>query len=86
MTTDPAAILLPVHMNRGTENDSIVFANGHATFCDVTPPGQSGRWEGEGLAHHLDQLPLYRSFGCKHEWLAPADVIRQTVATERLRY
>lgn len=86
MTTDPAAITLPVHMNRGTENDRIVFVNGRTTFCDVTPPGESGRWSYGGSPHHLDQLPLYRSFGCKPEWLYPADVIRHAVSVERLRY
>lgn len=85
--SDPsAAYQLPVFMNRGTENDRIVFRGGQVDYCDVTPPGQSGfvAPDGTASAHAADQLQLYAAFDCKQQWLAPADVVRHTTETHRL--
>lgn len=81
------ALRLPVFMNRGTENDRIVFKGGRVDYCDVTPPGQSSfvGLDGHRSPHFSDQLKLYGSFRCKQQWLAPADVARNTVETHRLR-
>lgn len=86
--SDPAlALKLPVFMNRGTENDRIVFKNGRVTYCDVTPPGQSSFVAPDGTRspHFADQLALYASFGCKQQWLEPDEVVRHSTETHRLR-
>lgn len=87
-TTDPVPITLPVHMNRGTENDRIVFDHGAVRYCDVIPPGESGfiAPDGRRSPHHDDQLALYRDFKCKPGWIRPADIDRHTVSTEHLAY
>ncbi len=85
--SEPAtAPRLPVFMNRGTENDRIVFRGGRVDYCDVTPPGQSSfvAADGTGSPHVADQLALYQSFACKHQWLEPGEVMRHTTPTHRL--
>lgn len=82
------ALRLPVFMNRGTENDRIVFHRGRVNYCDVTPPGESSFVAPGGArsAHFADQLSLYAAFACKRQWLDPRDVVRHTVRTYSLRY
>lgn len=82
------AVSLPGHMNRGTENNRIVFNKGGVSYCDVTPPGQSGfiKPDGEPSPHARDQLRLYAGFACKPLWLSEADVERNTVEREMLTY
>lgn len=65
-------ITLTPFMNRGTENNLVVFKNGKAvSLCTVAPPGQSGFVDPNGVKspHYADQLELYKSFGCKEEHL-----------------
>lgn len=65
-------ITLAPFMNRGTENNLIVFKGGKAvSLCTVAPPGQSGFVNPNGVKspHYADQLELYKSFGCKEEHL-----------------
>lgn len=63
-------------MNRGTENNMVVFKDGKASFCAVTPPGQSGFISpaGEPSPHYADQLSLYENFECRPQALLRADV------------
>lgn len=80
---------LPAAMNRGTENNRIVFGpKGKVSYCDVTTPGQSGfiRPDGTPSPHVRDQLALYGSFGCKEQWLRPADVDRNSKGNRTLDY
>jgi penicillin amidase len=69
-------LTLPTFMNRGTENDKIVFAEGGVSMCTAAPPGQSGFIGPDGVksAHYADQMQLYADFSCKTEWLTPGDV------------
>ena len=85
-TTDTTAISLPVHMNRGTENDRIVFTRGRAEYCAVIPPGESGfiAPDGQRGPHHDDQLALYRDFQCKPGWITAAEAARHAVSTKTL--
>jgi penicillin amidase len=73
-------------MNRGTENNMIVFEGGKASFCAVTPPGQSGFISPSGQAspHYEDQLALYENFECRPQALLRADV--DAKATNTLRF
>jgi penicillin amidase len=79
----------PVFMNRGTENDLIVFgADGKAAGCEVAPPGQSGfvAPDGTRARHYQDQLEMFASFGCKPTWLDPRDVDRNVESKSVLHY
>lgn len=73
-------------MNRGTENNMVVFKDGQASFCAVTPPGQSGfiNPKGEASPHYEDQLSLYENFECRPQALLRADV--EAVATSKTAY
>jgi penicillin amidase len=76
-------------MNRGTENDLIVFdRDGKVTSCEVTPPGQSGFIAPDGTRskHYQDQLEMFGRFGCKPTWLDPKDVERHLESKSVLRY
>jgi penicillin amidase len=85
-STDPQPPSLPVHMNRGTENDRIVFKEGRVSYCDVTPPGQSSFIAPDGSRgpHYDDQLTTYQAFACKPQWLTPAEVTEHARSVERL--
>jgi penicillin amidase len=87
-SVDPSPPSLPVLLNRGTENDRIVFDHGHMRFCDVTPPGESGFIAADGTRspHYSDQLDLYADFRCKSEWLEKRDIDAHTRSTEHLNY
>ena len=65
-----------------------MFRSGHVSYCDVTSPGESAFVAPDGTRspHARDQLGLYAAFGCKPEWLEPADVERHAASTEHLRY
>ena len=85
-TTDTAPISLPVRMNRGTENDRIVFSHGRAEYCAVMPPGESGfiAPDGQRGPHHDDQLALYRDFRCKPGWITSQEADRHAVSVKTL--
>lgn len=64
------ALALPTYMNRGTENNRVVFpAHGTVQLCTAAPPGQSGFVgpDGRKSPHYQDQMELYKTFGCKNE-------------------
>ncbi|GAB3629290.1 penicillin acylase [Pandoraea terrae] len=85
------AVRTPVYMNRGTENDLIIFgapgASGKVTAYDVVAPGQSGFIAPDGTPspHYADQVALYTSFGRKPLRHDAGDVNRATKSTEMLR-
>ncbi|VVE61859.1 penicillin acylase [Pandoraea captiosa] len=85
------AVRTPVYMNRGTENDLIVFGpKGSAAKVaafDVVAPGQSGFIAPDGTRspHYADQVEMYTTFGRKPLWHDPADVNRAATSVERLR-
>jgi len=79
---------LPSFMNRGTQNDKVVFAGGSVSMCTAAPPGQSGfvAPDGRKAAHYADQMVLFKDFGCKSEWLTPAQVDRNLESSKQLTY
>jgi penicillin amidase len=78
-------LLLPIHMNRGTENHLVVLKANGVEGEDVCPPGQSGfvAPDGTKASHYSDQMELYRTFGLKpmlfdlHEVLMNAESIKR---------
>jgi penicillin amidase len=82
-------LTLPSYMNRGSQNDKIVFAGGGvSSMCTAAPPGQSGfvAPDGRKAAHYSDQMTLFKDFGCKSEWLTPALVDRNLESSMQLKY
>jgi penicillin amidase len=81
-------LTLPSFMNRGSQNDKVVFATGNVSMCTAAPPGQSGfvAPDGRKSAHYADQMTLFKDFGCKSEWLTPAEVDRHVESTLQLNY
>jgi len=80
---------LTTYMNRGTQNDKVVFSSGGATsMCTVAPPGQSGfvAPDGKRSKHYDDQLDLYEKFDCKSEWLTRSEVEANLESSKTLRY
>jgi len=75
-------------MNRGTENNYIVFGPFGVQACDVTPPGQSGYLAPDGTPspHYRDQLPLYAGFECKSQWLKQEDVEAHAKTVRSLKF
>ncbi len=86
----PEAMSLKIKaaMNRGTENNRIVFGPFGVSACDVTPPGQSGNISPDGMPspHYKDQLPLYAAFECKSQWLEQTDVARHAKDVKDLKF
>jgi penicillin amidase len=85
------AVRTPVYMNRGTENDLIVFgprgSSAKVVAYDVVAPGQSGFIAPDGTPspHYADQVEMYTSFGRKPLWHDSADVNRAAKSVEKLR-
>ena len=79
--------LLPVIMNRGSENNVFIARDGQITGKDVVAPGQSGFATANGSvsAHFADQLPLYERYQLKTLPLTPAEVGAQTRSETRLQ-
>ncbi|MDB5732337.1 MAG: penicillin amidase [Variovorax sp.] len=79
---------LPSFMNRGSQNDKVVFRAGGVSMCTAAPPGQSGfvAPDGRKAQHYGDQMALFRDFGCKDEWLTPAQLAPHVESTRRLKY
>lgn len=81
------AVRTPVYMNRGTENDLIVFGSKGVLAYDVVAPGQSGfvAPDGKPSPHYADQLEMYTTFGKKPLWHDAAEVTRAAKSVETLR-
>lgn len=79
--------LLPVIMNRGSENNVFVAREGRISGRDVVAPGQSGFAAADGSVseHFSDQLPLYQNYQLKTLPLSPGEVGAQTRSETRIR-
>lgn len=80
---------LPTYMNRGTENNKVIFdAQGAVSLCTVAPPGQSGFVSPAGgkSKHYSDQLSVYQTFGCKPEALTEKAVDSDRESSITLKY
>jgi penicillin amidase len=75
-------------MNRGTENDMVVFTHEGVTGVEVTPPGQSGfiAPDGKRSKHFDDQLSLFGDLKNKRTWLSDTDVQANSVSQETISY
>ncbi|CAI2487996.1 penicillin acylase family protein [Serratia proteamaculans] len=75
-------------MNRGTENDMVVFTDKGVTGVEVTPPGQSGfiAPDGKRSKHFDDQLSLFGDMKNKRTWLSSNDVQANTASQETISY
>lgn len=83
------ALALPTYMNRGTENNRVIFpAHGTVQLCTAAPPGQSGfvAPDGSKSPHYQDQMALYQAFGCKNEAITARQVDAQLESQRELRY
>jgi penicillin amidase len=80
--------ILPLEMNRGTENNMTVFTAEGIVAYEVTPPGQSGFISPEGIKseHYDDQLQMYADFGRKRMWIYAEDVDKNVEAVTVLEY
>ena len=58
---------------------SVMGPGRHKRDGFVAPDGSKGK-------HYADQLDLYKSFGCKQEWLTPQDVTSHVEATKTLTF
>jgi penicillin G amidase len=79
---------LPVAMNRGTENDMVVFTSQGVKAYEVAPPGQSGFISPQGVKskHYDDQMQMYADYQKKSMWLDPDNVEENMVSTVVLFY
>ena len=79
---------LPSGMNRGTENNMIVFGKDGIVAYEVTPPGQSGFIAPDGTKspHYDDQLTMYGNFKKKRIWLLEKDVEAHKTSEVVLNY
>ena len=75
-----------VVMNRGTENNMVVLADGVVKAWDVLGPGQSGFIDAQGKRspHYADQLELFDTFGRKVLPWSLKDVQSETKSVEQL--
>jgi penicillin amidase len=82
------ALTLPIFMNRGTENDFVIFRDDGVVGYDVHPPGQSGFVAPDGTEdqHYQDQMALYRNFEYKRQWLFEDDVRANAASEETITY
>lgn len=83
---DEALVLTPA-MNRGTQNNMVVFSNKGLVSYEVTPPGQSGfiAPDGTEATHYRDQLQMYSDFERKEVWLDKKDVDMNLESETQLR-
>jgi len=82
-------LALPTHLNRGTENNQVIFStDGEVSICTVAPPGQSGFIApgGDKSPHYQDQMELYQTFGCKQEFLREEQVDAHLESVLELHY
>ena len=74
-------------MNRGTQNNLVVFGKRGVVSYEVTPPGQSGfiSTDGTEAAHYGDQLQMYSDFERKRVWIRKQDVDNNLESVTQLR-
>ncbi|PCH76877.1 MAG: penicillin acylase [Flavobacteriaceae bacterium] len=73
-------------MNRGTENNLIIFNNNKIEFKDVISPGESGfiNPKGEKSKHYEDQLQLYEDFNYKTVHTTLKEVLKNSESIQYL--
>ncbi len=74
-----------IAMNRGTENNLVVFSGKHnVSAYEVVAPGQSGFIAPDGTPskHYQDQLSLYENFDYKQTWFNAKDVSANAKSVE----
>ncbi|WP_245832219.1 penicillin acylase family protein [Oceanospirillum sanctuarii] len=84
---DKEAVQTHIAMNRGTENNLVVFSGKNKVKAyEVVAPGQSGFIAPDGTPspHYQDQLSLYENFDYKETWLNKKDVKAHTRSTETI--
>jgi penicillin amidase len=81
------SLVLTPAMNRGTQNNMVVFSNKGLVSYEVTPPGQSGfiAPDGTEATHYRDQLQMYSDFERKGVWLNKKDVDMNLESETQLR-
>ncbi len=79
---------LAAGMNRGTENNMIVFSQNGIVAYEVTPPGQKAfvAPDGSKSPHYDDQLTMYGDFKKKQIWLSKEDVEAHKTSEVVLEY
>jgi penicillin amidase len=79
---------LAAGMNRGTENNMIVFSQNGIVAYEVTPPGQNAfvAPDGSKSPHYDDQLTMYGDFKKKQIWLSKEDVEAHKTSEVVLEY
>lgn len=77
---------LPLAMNRGTENNMVVFSNSKVKSKEVVPLGQSGFISKDGLKslHYDNQKDLYNEYRLKDIYFYKNDVEQNTIFKEIL--
>lgn len=80
-------LTLPSFMNRGSQNDKVVLGASGVSMCTAAPSGQSGfvAPDGRKAQHYTDQMSLFKDFGCKSEWLTPAQVNGHLESSKQLK-
>ncbi|WP_254262368.1 penicillin acylase family protein [Marinobacterium weihaiense] len=75
-----------IAMNRGTENNLVIFNGKRVETHEVVAPGQSGFIAPDGTPspHYEDQLKLFEDFGYKQTWLSPKEVDANTQSVTHL--
>ena len=75
-----------IAMNRGTENNLVIFNGKQVETHEVVAPGQSGFIAPDGTPspHYEDQLKLYEAFEYKRTWLSPKEVDANTQSVTHL--
>ncbi|WP_044562885.1 penicillin acylase family protein [Azospirillum sp. B4] len=68
--------LVAPYRNRGATTARVVMDGDGVRMCSTAAPGQSGFIAPDGgrSPHYADQLPLFRDFSCKRDWLSPQEV------------
>ncbi len=70
-----------IEMNRGTENNMVVFSDGGVRAMHVLPPGQSGFIAPDGTKspHYNDQAGMYEAHEAVSVWFTADEVDANTV-------
>ncbi|PSL12527.1 penicillin amidase [Marinobacterium halophilum] len=76
-----------IAMNRGTENNLVIFNGKQVETHEVVAPGQSGFIAPDGTPspHYDDQLKLYENFEYKPTWLTAKQVDANTQSVTHLK-
>ncbi len=70
-----------IEMNRGTENNMVVFAEGSVRAMQVLPPGQSGFVAPDGTTspHFADHAAMFDAHEAAPVWFTVEEVVANPV-------